>query len=55
MALPAHVVDLHPIDMHRSCSACAARREQPGPRSLRFLLEPGQPVSVLIEPWDMSG
>ncbi|WP_020095090.1 hypothetical protein [Methylobacterium sp. 285MFTsu5.1] len=52
MAQPAHVVDLHPVDMHAILTRLAARRERHGPRSLRFLLEPGRPVSVLIEPWN---
>ncbi|KQP40053.1 hypothetical protein ASF49_21345 [Methylobacterium sp. Leaf104] len=52
MAQPAHIVDLHPVDMHAILTRLAARRERHGPRSLRFLLEPGQPVSVLIEPWN---
>jgi hypothetical protein len=51
MALPAHVVDLHPVDMHNILERLAARKERYGPRSLRFLLEPGKPVSILIEPW----
>ncbi|WP_407521331.1 SWIM zinc finger family protein [Methylobacterium oryzisoli] len=51
MAQPAHVVDLHPVDMHAILTRLAARKERHGPRSLRFLLEPGEPVSVLIEPW----
>jgi hypothetical protein len=52
MAQPAHVVDLHPLDMHGILARLAARRERHGPRSLRFFLEPGEPVRVLIEPWD---
>ncbi|WP_251982284.1 hypothetical protein [Methylobacterium sp. B1] len=52
MAQPAHVVDLHPVDMHAILTRLAARRERHGPRALRFLLEPGRPVSVLIEPWN---
>ena len=52
MAQPAHVVDLHPVDMHAILTRLAARRERHGPRSLRFLLEPDRPVSVLIEPWN---
>lgn len=54
MTLPAHVVDLHPMDMHAILARLAARRETHGPRSLRFLLEPGEPVRVLIEPWNDS-
>ena len=52
MAQPAHVVDLHPVDMHAILARLAAKRERHGPRSLRFLLEPDKPVSVLIEPWN---
>src|SRR5262249_18792278 len=51
MALPAHTVDLHPVDMHNILARLAARKERHGPRSLRFFLEPGNPVRVLIEPW----
>lgn len=51
MTLPAHVVDLHPVDVHNILARLAARKEQYGPRSLRFFLEPGNPVRVLIEPW----
>jgi hypothetical protein len=51
MTLPAYVVDLHPVDVHNILSRLAARKERHGPRSLRFLLEPGNPVRVLIEPW----
>ncbi|TDR93322.1 SWIM zinc finger family protein [Enterovirga rhinocerotis] len=52
MAQPAHVVDLHPVDMHAILTRLAAKKERHGPRSLRFLLEPDKPVSVLIEPWN---
>lgn len=52
MAQPAHVVDLHPVDMHAILSRLAARKERHGPRSLRFVLEPDKPVCVVIEPWN---
>ena len=51
MALPAHVVELHPMDMHGILVRLAMRKERHGPRSLRFLLAPDKPVRVLIEPW----
>ena len=51
MALPAHVVELHPMDMHSILARLAMRKERHGPRSLRFFLEPDKPVRVLIEPW----
>ncbi len=52
MALPAHVAELHPMDMHAILSRLAQRKERHGPRSLRFLLEPDKPIRVLIEPWN---
>lgn len=52
MTQPAHVVDLHPVDLHAILSRLAAKKERHGPRSLRFLLEPDKPVSVLVEPWN---
>lgn len=52
MAQPAHTVNLHPVDLHAILTRLAARKERHGPRSLRFLLEPDRPVSVLIEPWN---
>jgi SWIM zinc finger len=51
MALPAHTVDLHPMDMHNILTRLAAMKERHGPRSLRFFLDPDNPVRVLIEPW----
>jgi hypothetical protein len=52
MALPAHVVELDPMDMHAILQRLAQRKERHGPRSLRFILEPDKPVKVLIEPWN---
>lgn len=49
--LPAHVVELHPMDVHNLCFALRRRRELQGPRSLRFQLVPGGPVSVIVDPW----
>ena len=52
MALPAHVVELDPMDMHAILPRLAQRKERHGPRSLRFFLEPDKPIRVLIEPWN---
>ncbi|MEO8700735.1 MAG: hypothetical protein ABI867_11860 [Kofleriaceae bacterium] len=49
--LPAHVVELHPMDVHNLCFVLRRNKELFGPRSLRFQLTPGAPVSVTIEPW----
>ncbi|QRF59848.1 SWIM zinc finger family protein [Variovorax paradoxus] len=51
MLLPAHRLQLHPMDVHNICLVLRRRKERAGPRSLRFILRPGQPVRILFEPW----
>jgi hypothetical protein len=54
MTLPGAVrLRLHPMDVHNLCLHLRRRREKQGPRSLRFLLEPGRPIRVRIEPFDI--
>ena len=50
--LPANVVELHPMDVHNLCLVLRRNKELFGPRSLRFKLTPGGPVSVVVEPWN---
>lgn len=50
--LPAHVVDLHPMDVHNLCLILRRNKELFGPRSLRFQLTPGMPVKIVVEPWN---
>jgi hypothetical protein len=54
MSLPATVVELHPMDIHNICFVLRRKRELKGPRSLRYLLEPGKPVRVIVEPWNIE-
>jgi hypothetical protein len=49
--LGAHVVELHPMDVHNICFILRRNKELFGPRSLRFALAPGEPVTVTVEPW----
>jgi len=51
MTLPAHVFDLHPVDMANILARLAQKKERVGPRSLRFVLKPDAPVQVIVEPW----
>ncbi|QDG53069.1 SWIM zinc finger family protein [Persicimonas caeni] len=51
MNLPGYDIDLHPMDLHNICFKLRQRREKEGPRSLRFQLEPGEPVSIVFDPW----
>lgn len=49
--LPAHIVELHPMDVHNICLVLRRNKELFGPRSLRFQLVPGAPVSIVADPW----
>ncbi|MEM7245336.1 MAG: SWIM zinc finger family protein [Acidobacteriota bacterium] len=52
MVLDAVTFDLHPFDLHAICFLLRRHREIKGPRSLRFQLTPGEPVKVVVEPWN---
>jgi predicted nucleic acid-binding Zn finger protein len=54
MTLPATVVDLHPMDVHNLCFVLRRNKELFGPRSLRYQLEPGKPVKIVVEPWNFE-
>jgi hypothetical protein len=51
MTLPTIQFDLHPMDIYSLCSLLRRFKEKRGPRSLRYILEPGQPVKIVLEPW----
>jgi len=52
MTMPAHRIDLHPMDIHNFCQQMRRKKERVGPRSIRFVLRPGEPVRVIFEPWN---
>ena len=54
MTLPATAIQLHPMDLHNLCFVLRRKKEKVGPRSLRFVLEPGKPVKVRIEPFGIE-
>lgn len=54
MAMPARRFDLHPMDLHNFCLVLRRRRERGGPRSIRFILVPGEPVRAIFEPWNLE-
>ncbi len=54
IALPATRLNLHPMDVHNLCLTLRRHLEQQGPRSLRFILQPGQPVKLRFEPWNIE-
>ena len=54
MTLPMASVQLHPMDVHNICFLLRRRKERVGPRSLRYLLTPGEPVRVTLDPWNIE-
>jgi hypothetical protein len=54
MSLPTVSFDLHPMDVHNLCFVLRRRREQKGPRAMRYHLTPDEPVKVVFEPWELE-
>ncbi len=52
-ALPATVLDLHPMDLHSLLSALRQHREKSGPRALRIELAPHAAPTLVLEPWNL--
>jgi hypothetical protein len=45
--------ELHPMDVHNICFILKRNKEKEGPRSIRYILEPGQPVKLIFDPWNL--
>ncbi len=54
MALPARSFRLHPMDIHNLCFVLRRKREKFGPRAIKWVLVPGQPVRAILEPWNIE-
>jgi hypothetical protein len=54
MSLPSITFDLHPMDIYNICFVLHRRKEKQGPRSMRYILKPGEPVRVIFEPWNQE-
>lgn len=54
MTLPTTSFDLHPMDIHNLCLVLRRNKELFGPRSLRYRLRPGRPISIVVEPWGIE-
>ena len=52
MTLPTVSFELHPMDIHNICFVLRRNKERQGPRSMRYILTPGEPVRVRFDPWD---
>ncbi|RAL22063.1 SWIM zinc finger family protein [Thermoflavimicrobium daqui] len=51
MNLPTVSFEMKPIHLYNLCLFLRQHREKQGPRSLRFILKPGESVKVVMEPW----
>jgi hypothetical protein len=54
MSLPTIQFDLQPMDVYNLCLVLRRHKEKQGPRSMRYHLQPGQPVRVVFEPWNIE-
>jgi len=52
MNMVARRLDLHPMDVHNFCLQMRRKKERVGPRSICFVLAPGEPVRAVFEPWN---
>jgi len=52
MTLPLISFDLDPLDLYNLLLWLRRHKEKNSPRSLRFCLEPGQPIQIVLEPWN---
>lgn len=52
MTLPSTSFDLHPMDVYNICLLLRRFKEKAGPRSIRFILKPGEPITLLFEPFN---
>jgi len=54
MTIPATTFELHPMDAYNICFTLRRNKEKEGPRSIRWVLKPGQPVTLIFEPWNLE-
>ncbi|MCH5583451.1 SWIM zinc finger domain-containing protein [Shimazuella sp. AN120528] len=54
MSMPTSSFELKPIDLYNICNFLRKHKEKDSPRSLRYKLKPGEPVELVIEPWNES-
>ncbi|MEL6987519.1 MAG: SWIM zinc finger family protein, partial [Bacteroidota bacterium] len=52
MTMKAYQFDIDPVDMRNILFFLSRNKEKHGPRSIRWILEPGKPVSISVDPWN---
>jgi len=46
--------DLHTIDIANFISILKRNKEKKGPRAIKYILKPGQPIVAVFEPWNIE-
>ncbi|MBA6316463.1 SWIM zinc finger family protein [Cellulophaga baltica] len=46
--------DLHPIDIANFITVLKRNKEKKGPRAIKYILKPGQPILAVFEPWNIE-
>jgi hypothetical protein len=54
MAMGLTRIRLAPIDMYNICRFLKRHHAKASPRAMRFELKPGQPTTVVFEPWEFA-
>ena len=54
MSLASTTIELNPMDIYNFCSVLRRHKEKEGPRSMKYLIRPGQPLKVVFEPWNIE-
>jgi hypothetical protein len=53
MALPSKKIEISTEAIYSVLAYLKRHREKTGPRSIRFVLEPGRPPVLVLDPWDV--
>lgn len=54
MTIPAVTFTLHPMDVYNICFTLRRQREKEGPRSIRWIVKPNEPIRLIFEPWNLE-
>lgn len=52
MTMNAYQFNIDPVDMHNILFFMARHKEDRGPRAIRWILKNGEPIKVMMEPWN---
>lgn len=52
MTMPTTSFELHPMDVYNICTLLRRFKEKMGPRSMRYILKPNEPIKISFDPWN---